>query len=323
MKNITQDAIAIQERDAFTGAGWVKALAPAKVNLMLAIGNKRSDGYHDVDTIMHTLSLHDVLYFKKSELSNGQKECKPSIAIKAHSSIDVPDIPLEDNIIYRAIVELAHCFGREEQDCCIDVRVEKNIPTQAGLGGGSSNAAATLVALCSLWDIDQNDPGVIEVAKHLGADVPFFLQGGCAFLEGRGDHFLHSLQPDNRFVALVKAPTGVSTPSAYRKFDELELHVDAFKHKVDKTVENASNVELYNNLAPASLALSEDLEDVRLWLEKHYPQEEALLCGSGSAFFVRCPSFQEACLIVTNAQSQGYWARTAMLCSLRAAVSSQ
>ncbi len=321
MKNITHDALMIQEQDAFTGAGWIKAIAPAKVNLMLAIGNKRHDAYHDVDTIMHTLSLHDVLYVKKRDSFSDQDSIKPSISIRANSSIEFPDIPDEENIIYRAIFELARAFDKDENDCCLDIRVEKNIPAQAGLGGGSSNAAATLVALCSLWDINADDPGVIEVAKSLGADVPFFLRGGAAYLEGRGDHFHHSLRPDNCFVALVKANSGVSTPKAYHKFDELGLFVDTTKQHADKAMEDASNVVLYNNLAPASFALSADLEELRLWLKKNYPVADMLLCGSGSSFFVRCSSFQEACMIVTNAQSQGYWARTAMFCSLKAAVS--
>ena len=112
-------------------------------------------------------------------------------------------IKAEENIAYKAVVELAKALGRT-QDETIEMILNKVIPAEAGLGGGSSNAAAALVGAATLWGVGMEDERVQEVASRLGADVSFFLKGGCARLSGKGDVFEAQLEPRSGFVLLVR-----------------------------------------------------------------------------------------------------------------------
>lgn len=175
---------------------YVKLIAPAKINLVLAVGEKLPDGYHEAHTILQALALHDTLEIRSFPAEPG---AGLSIVLKCESSntIDQLTIDQEDNIVYKAAVELARALGRTEDEE-IHIYLAKQIPFEAGLGGGSSDAAATLKGLSALWGVDPLDPAVIEVAAKLGADVPFFLYGGCAYLDGKGDHFVHALETAQR-----------------------------------------------------------------------------------------------------------------------------
>ena len=221
---ITADAVALQERDEFRPDGWLKVIAPAKVNLHLAIGAKRADGYHEAATVMHALNLHDVVYLRRSMPDEQPADCRagsgrvvPTVHMVAGDpSIVLPELSSADNLAARAVVVLADALQLPEDATNLQIRIEKSIPAQAGLGGGSTNAAAALVGAARLWSLPADDPAIEQVAKTLGADVAFFLRGGCAYLEGTGDTFVHALQPSKQAVALVKPEGGVSTAQAYR-----------------------------------------------------------------------------------------------------------
>ena len=316
--DITADAIALQELDEFRAQGWTKLLAPAKVNLYLAIGNRRDDGYHDAATVMHTLNLHDIVYMRRKPGGGNAPEAR----MVARGDIAVPDLPSEDNIACKAVSKLAAKTGRLD-DCALEIRIEKNIPSQAGLGGGSSDAAAALVGAAQLWGLSPDDPAIEETAREIGADVAFFLHGGCAYLEGTGGTFVHALSPSKRSVALVKPEGGVSTGAAYRTFDEApQLAPPALSEQVASAAE-ADSVPLFNNLAPASETLMPQLGEIRTWLESLPGVEGALLCGSGSCTFAVCADFATACDVVAKARKHGLWARTSSFGSVRAlAVSS-
>ena len=163
---------------AFGGPGAVKVIAPAKVNLFLGIGQRRPDGYHEALSVMHALTMHDVL---RMRLAPAQPEGPAglSIALDCRVAEGLPplDVPPEDNIVSRAIRRLAEAIGRSECEQ-VSVLLEKRIPAEAGLGGGSSDAAAALVGAAQLWGLAADDPRIEEVARTLGADVPFLLHGG-------------------------------------------------------------------------------------------------------------------------------------------------
>ncbi|MEN6429290.1 MAG: 4-(cytidine 5'-diphospho)-2-C-methyl-D-erythritol kinase, partial [Coriobacteriales bacterium] len=182
-------------------------LAPAKINLYLAVGGRRSDGYHDVVTVLQSLDtrLSDVVTVTEAE--SFSVVCEPDIGL-----------PVEDNIATRTISALAGFAGRTPD---VAVRIEKQIPAAAGLGGASADAAAVLVGACRLWGIDANTPQVLGLAQSLGADVPFFISGGTAVYGGRGDVLLRRLTTPRFAVVLANADEPVPTPAAYAAFDRL------------------------------------------------------------------------------------------------------
>lgn len=313
-KDITADAIALQERDEFRSQGWLKLIAPAKVNLHLAIGAKRPDGYHDAATVLHTLSLHDVVYMRRRP-GGGDLE----VRMVAQAGIEVPDLLTEDNIAARAIERLANETGNEH-DCALEVRIDKGVPAQAGLGGGSSDAAAALVGAAHLWGIAPDDPVLEKVARTLGADVAFFLHGGCAYLEGTGDELVHTLEPSRRPIALVKPEGGVSTAAAYRAFDEHPVFAGADRAEAAFGASRADDVTPFNNLAAASEALMPELAEIREQLLGMEGVSDVLLCGSGSCTFALCDDFSTACKVASEAKKRGYWSRTTSLSPARTAL---
>lgn len=315
--NITADAVALQERDEFRAQGWLKLIAPAKVNLHLAIGARRDDGYHDAVSVMHALNLHDVVYMRRKP-ADAEEPARPSTRLVACGDVTVPELASDDNIATKAVAKLAERFGRE--DAGIEIRIEKNIPAQGGLGGGSSDAAAALVGAARLWGIDPNDPAIEQTARQLGSDVAFFLHGGCSCYEGTGDVFIRALEPSKRSVALVKPEGGVSTAEAYRAFDAQPQPIPGELADRVRAVAAADDITLFNNLAAASEALMPQLADIRLWLLAQSGVESALLCGSGATTFAVCDSFAQACQVVADARKKGLWARATSFGSARVLV---
>lgn len=309
------------ERGVRRKPGMMKLIAPAKVNLFLAVGQRRPDGYHEVTTVMHGLSLHDVLYMGFARPESGAAEEGLKIALSCHSFEGLPelDVCTDDNIVVRAVRLLAARIGRAETET-IDIVLEKHIPAEAGLGGGSSDAAAALLGAARLWGLPADDERIEQTARELGADVAFFLHGGCACFEGVGEAFLHALTPSTQSILLVKPAGGVSTAQAYRLFDEDPRFVDAeaIADALDAT--DASAVPLRNNLVDVSEACLPALADIRRWLSGQEGVEDALMSGSGSAVFARCADFTAACRLAGKARSQGWWARTTTLSAASAAI---
>lgn len=320
MTDITADAMAIQEKDAFREQGWLKLIAPAKVNLHLGIGARRADGYHDAVTVMHAINLHDTVYARRLPPDVGPGNA-PVIRMVACGDVSVPDIPSESNIASKAIRALADEVGTS--DIGIEVRIEKNVPAEGGLGGGSSDAAATLLAVASLWGVAVDDPAVERAAQKLGSDVAFFLHGGCSLYEGTGEVFVRSLTPSKKAVALVKPNAGVSTAEAYRAFDADPIAIPPDIAENAQQAETADQVVLFNNLAPASEGLLPELAHIRAWLREQQGVQDALLCGSGATTFAVCDSFSAACSVVAAARKLGHWARTTSFGSIRASLVSQ
>lgn len=313
--DITADAVALQERDEFRCAGWLKVVSPAKVNLHLAIGARREDGYHEAATVMHALNLHDVMYMRRKLPDEGEPG-EPSATMIQIGDVAVPDLASADNIACKAVRALADAAG--VGDAGVMMRIEKNIPAQGGLGGGSSNAAAALVGAAKLWGIEADDPMVERVARSLGSDVAFFLHGGCSYYEGTGDVFVHALQPSKAAIALVKPEGGVSTAQAYKTFDANPVPVPEALAASVRKADSAEGIELFNNLAPASESIMPQLVDVRLWLAEQTGVRGCVLCGSGATTFAVCDSFKSACAVVAQARKRGWWSRATSCGSLRA-----
>lgn len=302
---------------SFTQAGAIRLIAPAKVNLYLDIGQKRPDNYHDAISIMHALTLHDVLYMKQGQAQTPGLQV--TLTCHERDGIAPLNVEPEQNIVSKAIRTLATRLGRTGDEEII-VRLEKHIPAQAGLGGGSSNAAAALLGAACMWGMSADDPRIEEVARELGADVAFFLHGGCACFAGVGDEFLHELQPMGSYVVLVKPEGGVSTAEAYRTFDEHPTSIKETDRQAALAARRAHDVPLCNNLVPASEQLLPVLADIRMWLTGHRGVQAALMSGSGSAVFALCDTFEDATRIAAEAHTRGWWARATMFGPARAAV---
>ncbi|MGE0361339.1 MAG: 4-(cytidine 5'-diphospho)-2-C-methyl-D-erythritol kinase [Vicinamibacterales bacterium] len=181
--------------------------AHAKINLDLRILGLLPDGYHEVRTVLQSLRLHDTLTFVPAR--------GPFVI-----SCDDAAIPTDAaNLIWRAADLLAGIAAPRRRVAGVRVELVKRIPAQAGLGGGSADAAATLLALTRVWDLRLTLTDLATVAARLGADVPFFLAGGTALGAGRGDDVSPLVEPPATSVVVVVPPFGVSTPAAYRWFD--------------------------------------------------------------------------------------------------------
>jgi 4-diphosphocytidyl-2-C-methyl-D-erythritol kinase len=171
--------------------------APAKINLHLKVGEKRSDGFHNIDSLFAAIGLSDTLRFECVE--------------KGGCSLP------EDNLVSRAVSRFRELTGF---DVGLRIRLEKRIPIGAGLGGGSSDAASTLLALNALSGACVPLEKLREIAALLGSDVPFFLTGGAAFVSGRGEFVRPVKSPENLWVLLVMPPFSCDTANAFRLLDQ-------------------------------------------------------------------------------------------------------
>ena len=185
----------------------MKLRACAKINRSLLVRGLRPDGYHDLETVFQSLALHDTLEF--TEASEGITIACPA-----------PGVPLDErNLVWKAAQLVWRAAGRAGEPVG-RAEITKQIPAQGGLGGGSADGAASLVGWNQLWGAGLSPDSLRGLAAGLGADVPFFLVGGTALGLNRGDDLrpLDDLPP--RWVVLVFPPFGVSTPEAFRWWDE-------------------------------------------------------------------------------------------------------
>ncbi len=175
----------------------MEVLAYAKVNLTLEILGRRNDGYHELRTILQTINLADRLQVSKSPRL--QVEC------------DQPELSGKSNLVWKAAASLAERAGISPQVC---IRIQKRIPVGMGLGGGSSDAAAALAALNRFWELNLGQAELSETAAELGSDVPFFLTGGTALAQGRGEQVASLPALPRLPVTLVCPGTTVANKTA-------------------------------------------------------------------------------------------------------------
>lgn len=296
-----------------------KIISPAKVNLVLAVGEKQESGFHEVQTIMHSLALHDTLSMRRFDDEGSGDGLQVMLKCEGSFTIDPLLIKAEENIAYKAVVELAKALGRT-QDETIEMILNKVIPAEAGLGGGSSNAAAALVGAATLWGVGMEDERVQEVASRLGADVSFFLKGGCARLSGKGDVFEAQLEPRSGFVLLVRPDAGVSTGKAYAAFDEDPVLPSSEYLSSIAALDAAADVSLYNNLEKAACSVTPVVAQVLEWGRAAAGEENVVLCGSGSAVCCIFDSYQAACEASVEARKHEWWTRVTSFSPLGAAI---
>ncbi|HEV7745263.1 MAG TPA: 4-(cytidine 5'-diphospho)-2-C-methyl-D-erythritol kinase [Pyrinomonadaceae bacterium] len=254
----------------------------AKINWSLRILGRRPDGYHEIRTVLQTVSLHDDIHFELSD--------DGVIAL----SCDEPDIPIDDqNLIVRAATVLKSRYNVQEG---VKIRLEKRIPAKAGLGGGSSNAAVTLLALAHLWKINAPATILVEMGAALGADVPFFLVGGCAIATGTGATVSASpASADDtvRHLVVITPNASVSTAKAYAAVSSAALTQSSSESILSSSRDEAKARD--SQLWRLEDSLENTFESVIFDIEPEIRRTKetllqagargALLAGSGSSVF--------------------------------------
>ena len=231
----------------------------AKINWTLDVLGKRPDGYHEIASVMQTLELHDVLTLSRI----------PAGIVLDVDGPEAEGVPTDErNLIWRA----ATALGSEG----VQIALEKNIPSQAGLGGGSSDAAATLTGINRLFGLGRTREQLAEIGTKLGADVPFFLYGGTARVEGIGERISPLPNAQGQNIVLVKPPVGVSTKAAYDALDARgnRPSADTTRRWPDGGLSNDFEAVIYD-LYPAVAAARDALRAAGA--------SATLLCGSGAA----------------------------------------
>lgn len=247
----------------------------AKINLSLRVLGQRADGYHDLDTVFQTVSLHDTIKIAATDNSEIALSCDDR-----RLAID------ETNLVFRAAESLQARFGTRKG---ARIRLEKRIPVQAGLGGGSTDAAVTLLALAHLWKLDPSQRDLPALGSELGADVPFFLFGGTAYGTGIGDNIAPLPDTAEKFVLIIKPNANTRTSDAYQALDERSLTTPN-----PKTILSSSQPTEHFDIGRFA-SLENDFEAVVFDLEPEIARakqalmesgaQTAALAGSGSSVF--------------------------------------
>ena len=271
--------------------------APAKINLYLGVHTERdARGYHKVDSLMVAVGLVDTVTVTPAQVLTVQ-------------TVPASDFPMQKNTAYRAAVAMAEHYGREANIC---VTIEKHIPLCAGLGGPSTDAAAVIVALAELWGIDRTDPALDDIARSIGADVPFFLHASPAFYVGGGDVLAteYPALPATPVVLVKPREASVSTIEAYRRFDEAP--VPAEKPGAIASALRAGDADMayalvHNNLGVISAQMEPQIQTVLDWLRAQAGAVAVDVCGSGACSFAICDTAATAANLAEAAQQNGWW----------------
>ncbi len=261
--------------------------APAKINLCLNVLNKRSDGFHEVEMVMTPIDLADRLSFT----------LKPSgITIDSDSSF----MPLnERNIVYQAALLLKETYN---VDSGAHIYIEKAIPIAAGLGGGSSDAAATLRALNRLWKLDLTLDRLAELGEQIGSDVPFCIFGQTACVTGRGEKVEPITPIPHAWVIVVKPPKGISSWTVFKDLAIASLpsySIDEMKNAVEKSDYNKMVKAAGNALEQKAMLQNPVIGDIK---EKmiSFGADTALMSGTGPTVYGLTQNYSKAKRIVNG-----------------------
>jgi 4-diphosphocytidyl-2-C-methyl-D-erythritol kinase len=231
----------------------VTVRVPAKINLHLAVGPLREDGYHDLVTVFHAVSLFDEVSVSASDA--------PGIEVYGEGVSEVPAD--ETNLAWRAVQLLSE---RADRDPDVRLVLRKGIPVAGGMAGGSADAAAALVGLSSLWKLDLSRDELSGLAAELGSDVTFALYGGTALGTGRGEQIVPVLARHTQHWVIALHRGGLSTPSVFRELDRLRGDSTPTERPVEPVLEALAGgdprqlaLSLGNDLQAAAVSMAPDL----------------------------------------------------------------
>lgn len=284
-------------------SGWV-VHAPAKINLALEIVGRRADGYHQLETLLSAVRWYDSLWMEPAEeFSLEVERCEPSSWAR---SLPLPSG--EGNLVYRAACRLSEVSGHPMTG---RFKLVKRIPSQAGLGGGSSDAAAALRLANVAWGLDYPTSRLAAIGAEVGVDVPFFLEPGAALGTGRGDQLKRVELPGGLPVVVVQPEEGLSTPHVYNALGmERGAEVERQGHCEALAMELASGSSatrwrafVRNGLQEAAEQLTESIGRIKRSLAR-LPVLAHQMTGSGSAYFALCRTWREATRIAAYLRGQ-------------------
>jgi len=247
----------------------------AKINLYLKIGKKLKKGYHNIQSVMQPVELHDNISFE------GLNE--DEIVVESNNK----DLESKNNLAYKAALLLKNEFKVNKG---LKIILEKNIPMSAGLGGGSSNAANTLVTLNKSWDLNLNQKKLISFALEIGSDVPFFVIGKTALVEGIGEKIKPLKKSISMNVVLVNPGIKVSTSWAYKQFDKNKIkntnkiNVKELIKAINKKDFKEISENLYNDFDPIIEKKFEIVREIKTNFKK-FGALNSLVSGSGPTVF--------------------------------------
>ena len=241
----------------WVATGSVTVRVPGKVNLYLAVGDRRDDGYHELTTVFHAVSLLDEVTVRNADTL--------SVEVTGEGADTLPTD--ERNLAWRAAELMAEHVGRSPD---VAIAIEKSIPVAGGMAGGSADAAAVLVAMNSLWELGVPRRDLHALAARLGSDVPFALHGGTALGTGRGEELATVLARNTFHWVLAFADGGLSTPAVFAEIDRLRESADRPPPRLDGSraaagragrpaIPTSSAPLLGNDLQPAALSLDPGL----------------------------------------------------------------
>lgn len=290
----------------------VRVRAPGKINLFFEVGAVQDDGYHDVASVYQAVSLYEDLIATPAD--------EFSVRVVGEDGVEVDGVPTDDrNLALRAARMVAREVGYLGG---VHLDIRKSVPVAGGMGGGSADAAAALVACDALWGAGLTSPALQEMASRLGADVPFSLLGGSAVGTGRGDRLSPALARARFEWVLVTADAGLSTPAVYGELDRMrvrdrpDIAPRPSAPEVDPTVLQALRsgdpdvlaTGLRNDLQDAACALRPDLADV-LAAGSRAGAVAGLVSGSGPTVAFLAADADAARTLEASLKAAGHRAR--------------
>ncbi len=278
-----------------TSTATVFTPAYAKINLTLAVLGRRDDGYHRLASVMQTISLHDTLRFTVGAGASAE----------SHFTCDVAELATPDNLVARAAALLREETARP--DLAVEIELHKEVPAQGGLGGGSSDAATTLVTLNALWGLGLSDARLAALAARLGSDTPCLVYGGTTRIAGRGEIVEPLPDAEPLWLALAKPPVNVSTASVFRALTPAEYGDAADTEAIVAAIRAGQPLpfeRLTNTLERSVLAAYPDVLRTRQQLlEMGAPL--VLMSGSGPSLFAPFRSLAPAAALFQRASANG------------------
>ena len=308
-------------------------IAPAKVNLLLDVDTVLVEGRHRVQTIMQAISLCDHIHAK---VDRDPSEPGIDLEMVETHGLGATQLAPEDNLVYKAVLAYLEAMG-EPLAYRFEITIEKSVPPQSGLGGGSSDCAAAIALMARIFGHDPCGDIALAVARSLGTDIAFFLHGGCALLDGYGDCLVEELPAPELDLVVVRPQMGLNTGVIYRAYDErnalmapaeLEAGVSTMSQRLSGLAEalraggRADEVArcIGNSLQAAAFAVEPAVAEVRALLDSQPGVVASMLSGSGSAVFAICAGEDGARSASAAMEAAGLWSVTCKSVSFGAGV---
>ena len=265
----------------------VTVWSPAKLNLFLEVLGKRSDGFHEIETLISAVNIYDTIHFTATPTPEIDFDSRWCAGMDSSAMPPLP--PGQQNLVVRALEELRRQANRS---LGARVRLIKRIPMEAGMGGGSSNAAATLWAGNLVWRLGMAHAQLRQIAAGLGSDVPFFLSGSPAICRGRGEEITPLRPLGHQHFVIAKPNIGLSTAAVYAAC------------RIPREPVPCEPGRLFNRLQDAALELSTEVSWVRDRFDEMQLRHHQLT-GSGAAYFGVCSTRKQALQTAARLRQRG------------------